>query len=56
MIVIGKAADYDLDLMSISFFSIEPLARKGLILGYGGYSVQEIKNGARRLEALLQSM
>ncbi len=50
-----RAADYNLDLMPISLFSIEPLARNGLLLGYGGYSVQEIKNGARRLEALLQS-
>ncbi len=51
----GKAATYDLDLTPISNFSVEPLARNGLLLGYGGYSVQEIKNGARRLETLLRS-
>src|SRR5262249_44607818 len=54
--VIDKAADYDLDLMPISFFSIEPLGRKGLLLGYGGYSIPEIENGARRLETLLRSI
>ena len=51
----NKAADYDLNLTPISNFSIEPLARKGFLLGYGGYSVQDIKDGVRRLEALLRS-
>ncbi len=53
--VVNKAADYDLRLTPISSFSIEPLARKGLLLGYGGFSVQEIKAGVKRLGALLQS-
>ena len=51
----NKAADFDLELTPISAFSIKPLVRKGLLLGYGGYNGQEIKNGARRLGALLQS-
>ena len=50
-----KAADYDLNLTPISNFSIEPLARKGFLLGYGGYTVHEIKSGIRRLEKLLRS-
>jgi len=49
-----RAAEYDLALTPVSLFSIEPLARKGLLLGYGGYSVHEIKNGTHRLEALLR--
>jgi GntR family transcriptional regulator/MocR family aminotransferase len=53
--VVSKAADYDLNLTPISSFSIEPLPRKGLLLGYGGFSVQEIKDGIRRLGALLHS-
>ena len=51
----NKAPDYDLQLTPISSFSIEPLARKGLLLGYGGYSVKEIKAGVQRLGALLRS-
>ncbi len=54
--VASKAADYDLNLTPVSSFSIEPLARKGLLLGYGGYRVQEIKDGVRRLGALLRSV
>ena len=52
----SKAADYDLDLTPVSSFGIEPLTRKGLLLGYGGYSVQEIKDGVQRLGALLRSV
>lgn len=53
--LVSNAADYDLNLTPISSFSIEPLPRKGLLLGYGGFSVQEIKDGIRRLGALLRS-
>jgi GntR family transcriptional regulator / MocR family aminotransferase len=56
VILVKKATDFDLELTPISAFSIKPLARKGLLLGYGGYNGQEIKNGARRLGALLQSV
>ncbi|HLO33433.1 MAG TPA: PLP-dependent aminotransferase family protein [Anaerolineales bacterium] len=51
-----KAGTYELDLTPVSSFSIEPLTRKGFLLGYGGYSVQEIKDGARRLGTLLHSI
>ena len=51
-----RAADYDLQLTPVSSFSIEPLARQGLLLGYGGYNVQEIKAGAQRLGQLLRSV
>ena len=52
----GRAADYDLSLTPISSFSIEPLSPKGLLMGYGGFGVQEIKDGVRRLGALLRSV
>ena len=52
----NKALDYDLSLTPISAFSIEPLPRKGLLLGYGGFSVRQIKEGVRRLGALLSSI
>ncbi|HUI90095.1 MAG TPA: PLP-dependent aminotransferase family protein [Anaerolineales bacterium] len=51
-----KAVKYDLGLTPISRFSLRPLRRRGLLLGYGGYSAQEIRNGARRLGALLSSL
>ena len=54
--VVNKAPEYDLNLTPISSFCIEPLAHKGLLLGYGGYSVQDIKDGVRRLGALLGSV
>jgi GntR family transcriptional regulator/MocR family aminotransferase len=50
------AAAYDVDLAPVSSFSIEPLARKGVILGYSEYSVEQIKDGVRRLGAVMQSV
>lgn len=52
----GKAAEYDLNLTPVSSFSIESISRKGFLLGYGGYTVQEIKDGVRRLRALFRSI
>jgi GntR family transcriptional regulator/MocR family aminotransferase len=54
--VARKAADYDLQLTPVSNFSIEPLARQGLLLGFGGYTVREIKAGVKRLGTLLRSL
>jgi GntR family transcriptional regulator / MocR family aminotransferase len=51
----SRAMNYDLNLTPISSFSIEPIARNGLLLGYGGFGVQEIKEGVQRLGALLGS-
>ena len=56
LLLAARAADYDLDLTPVSSFSMEPLARKGLLLGYGAYSVKEIKSGIRRLKELLRSI
>lgn len=54
--VVNNAANYDLHLTPISSFSIEPLPRQGLLLGYGGFSPREIKAGVRRLGSLLRSL
>jgi len=54
--VVRQAAAHGLDLWPVSNFSIEPLARQGLLLGYGGYNVQEIKDGVRRLAAAMHSV
>ncbi len=54
--LVRQGAAHNLDLTPISIFCLEPLARKGLLLGYGEYSVAEIKAGVRRLAAALRSM
>jgi GntR family transcriptional regulator/MocR family aminotransferase len=50
------AVAHDLNLWPVSKFSIEPLARKGLILGYGAYGVEVIKDGVQRLGAAMDSL
>lgn len=54
--LVHKAPEYELELTPLSSFSVEPLERKGLLLGYGGYSAETIKNGIRRLGILLGSI
>jgi GntR family transcriptional regulator/MocR family aminotransferase len=54
--VARRASEFELDLTPISTFCIQTLARKGILLGYGAYSLQEINDGARRLGALLRSI
>ncbi|NOT05372.1 MAG: PLP-dependent aminotransferase family protein [Anaerolineales bacterium] len=54
--VIRKSVEHGLGILPISGFCIEPLARKGVLIGYGGYKTLEIKDGVRRLKAVLQSM
>ncbi len=53
--VMRKAIEHGLNLWPLSRFSIKPLERKGLVLGFGEYSVQEIKDGIRRLAAVMRS-
>jgi GntR family transcriptional regulator/MocR family aminotransferase len=55
-VIARKTKDYNLELTPISTFAIEPMTNKGFLLGYGGYSVQEIKKAAKRLGSLLDSM
>jgi GntR family transcriptional regulator/MocR family aminotransferase len=54
--LLRKAAAHDLDLLPVSRFCIEPLARQGLLLGYGGFEAAEIKKGVRRLASALRSI
>jgi GntR family transcriptional regulator/MocR family aminotransferase len=54
--LVKEAAAQDVDLTPISNFSIEPLARKGIILGYSEYSVEQIQGGVRRLERAMRSV
>jgi GntR family transcriptional regulator/MocR family aminotransferase len=54
--LVRNATVYGLHLTPVSNFSLEPLPRKGLLLGYGGFSIQEIKEGIQRLGALFRSL
>jgi len=54
--LVRQAVANGLNLWPVSTYSIEPLARKGLILGYGAYSVPEIHDAVRRLAAAMRSV
>jgi GntR family transcriptional regulator/MocR family aminotransferase len=54
--LVHQAAAHGLNLWPVSSFSIEPLARKGLVLGYGEYSVPQIEDGVRRLAVAMRSV
>ena len=51
-----EASEQGIDLVPVSSFSIEPLARKGIILGYSEYSVDQIKEGVRRIGVAMRSV
>ncbi len=50
-----EASAQGVDLVPVSNFSIEPLTRKGVILGYSEYSVEQIKDGIRRIAMAIRS-
>ena len=50
------AAAHGVDVMPLSAFSIRPLAREGLVLGYGEFSVEEIRNAVRKLSRAFRDM
>ena len=51
-----EAANQGVDLAPVSHFSIEPLARDGILLGYGDYSVEQIQDGMRRLAIAMDAI
>jgi GntR family transcriptional regulator/MocR family aminotransferase len=53
--LVRKAMENGLNLWPLSKFCLKPLERKGLVLGFGEYSVQEIRDGVRRLAAAMRS-
>jgi GntR family transcriptional regulator/MocR family aminotransferase len=50
------AAANNLNLWLVSSYSIEPLARDGLVLGYGGHEDAEMQDAVRRLAAVMQEV
>jgi GntR family transcriptional regulator / MocR family aminotransferase len=54
--VVGQAAAHDVEVIPLSKFSLEPMARQGLLLGYAGVDKQHIYAGARRLAAAFREI
>jgi GntR family transcriptional regulator/MocR family aminotransferase len=54
--LVQEAASHGVDLVPVAHFSMEPLERKGILLGYGEYTVEQIQNGVRRLAAAMRSV
>ena len=52
--LVRSAHEHGLNLWTLSHFSVLPLKRKGLVLGYAEYSVQEIRDAVQRLGASLR--
>jgi GntR family transcriptional regulator/MocR family aminotransferase len=48
-----RAAAHGVDALPLSFFSLRPLKRDGLVLGFAGVSPREIRAGVRALAAAL---
>ena len=47
--LVRAAASREVDLVPVANFSIEPMERKGVLLGYSEYTVEQIREGMRRL-------
>jgi GntR family transcriptional regulator/MocR family aminotransferase len=54
--LVREAAIQGVDIAPVSHFGIEPLARNGILLGYGDYSVEQIQDGIRRLAIAMDSI
>jgi GntR family transcriptional regulator/MocR family aminotransferase len=54
--LVHEADAYGIDLAPVSSFSIEPMARKGVLLGYSAYRVDQIRDGVQRLAAAMHSV
>ncbi|MCA9874915.1 MAG: PLP-dependent aminotransferase family protein [Anaerolineales bacterium] len=52
--LVQQAASHGVDLVQVANFSMEPLERKGILLGYSEYSVEQIRDGVQRLAAAMR--
>ncbi len=50
------AARLGLGVMPLSQFAVKPLVRGGLVLGYGAFATEEIRDGVRRLAQALRAL
>jgi GntR family transcriptional regulator/MocR family aminotransferase len=49
-----QAAAHDLNLWLLSRYSVEPLAREGLVIGYGDHGEEEMQAAVRKLGAVMR--
>ena len=49
-----QAAAHDLNLWLVSQYSIEPLAREGLVIGYGDHNSEEMQQAVAKLAKVMQ--
>lgn len=49
-----QAAAHDLNLWLVSQYSIEPLAREGLVIGYGDHTIEEMQRAVDKLAKVMQ--
>lgn len=54
--LLQRAIADDLNLWLVSKYSIEPLARQGLLIGYGDHNVEVTQEAVQRLAALLYAV
>jgi GntR family transcriptional regulator/MocR family aminotransferase len=54
--LIQAAASHEVDLVPVANFSMEPMQRKGILLGYSEYTVDQIQEGVRRLAEAMRSV
>jgi GntR family transcriptional regulator/MocR family aminotransferase len=54
--LVRTAASHGVDLVPVANFSMEPLERKGILLGYSEHTVEQIQDGVRRLAAAMRSV
>ena len=49
-------AAHDLNLWLLSKYSIEPMAREGLVIGYGDHDEPALQDTVRRLVTVMQAV
>jgi GntR family transcriptional regulator/MocR family aminotransferase len=54
--LVHQAAANDLNLWLVSRYCIEPLAREGLVLGYGDHGKEEMQEAVRRLAQVMHAV
>jgi GntR family transcriptional regulator/MocR family aminotransferase len=54
--LVQAAASQEVDLVPVANFSMEPLERNGILLGYSEYTVEQIQEGIQRLAEAMRSV
>lgn len=52
--LLHQAAAHDLNLWLLSRYSIEPMAREGLVIGYGDHGAEEMQAAVRKLAKVIR--